>query len=151
MGDALLRAPAFGHVFQDDDGSAIVHQTARQSDGTVVVNRNLKLVELVVAQAARQLPQYLLHVVGFVISGADAVAHQIPHRHADAHRRMLQMQEFQETLVPHLQAMLFVEHAQTVRHVVERDVEALGLFLEAGGQRRFFTSHGQRLDEDITN
>ena len=63
----------------------------------------------------------------------------------------LQMEQLQEALVPDLQAVLLIEHAQAVRHVVERDVEAVGLLLEAGGERRFLARHRQRLNDDVAD
>ena len=86
-----------------------------------------------------------------MVAGADAVPHQLGNAHADAHRHVLQMQQLEETLVPDLQAVVLIEHAQAVRHVVERDVEAVGLLLEAGGERGFLARHGQRLDDDVAD
>ncbi len=61
------------------------------------------------------------------------------------------MQQIEETPVPDLQAILLIEHAKAVRHVVERDVEAVGLLLEAGCERRFLARHGQRLNDDFAD
>src|SRR5450756_257412 len=77
MRDALLRALAFGHVFKDDDGAAVGLHSARHGDGAVAVRRGLKLVELVLPKAAGQLANDLLHALGFVIAGADAVPDQL--------------------------------------------------------------------------
>ncbi len=151
MRDAFLRAFALGHVFQDDDRAAVGHHPARHRDGAVAVKRGIKLVELVLAQPVHQFGDDLLDALGAVIAGADAVADELRDPHADTHRHLLQVQQFQEPLVPDLQAVLRIEHAQTVRHVVERDVEAVGLLLEAGGERRFLARHGQRLDDDVAD
>ena len=151
MRDALLRALAFGHVFKDDDGAAVGLHSARHCDGAVAVRRGLKLVELILPKAAGQLANDLLHALGFVIAGADAVPDQLRHPHADVDRRTLQMKQFDEPLVPDLQAVLLVEHAQAVRHVVEGDVEAVCLLLKARRQRGFLARHGQRLDDDVAN
>ena len=151
MCDALLRALALGHVLEDDDGAAVGHHPARHRDGPVAVGRGLELVEFVLPQAADQFVDDLLDALALVIAGADAVADQLRDPHADADRRILQVQQFEETLVPDLQAVLLVEHAQAVRHVVERDVEAVGLLLEAGGERRLLARHGQRLDDDVAD
>ena len=151
MRDALLRALALGHVFEDDDGSAARHHPARHGDGPIAVGRGMKLVEPVLPQTADQIGDDLFRALGLVIAGADAVADELRDAHADAHRRLLQMQQFQEPLVPDLQAVLRVEHAQAVRHVVEGDVEAVGLLLEAGRQRRLLARHGQRLDDDVAD
>ena len=71
--------------------------------------------------------------------------------HADADGGVLEVQQLEETLVPDLQAVLLVEHAQAVRHVVERDVEAVGLLLEARRERGFLARHRQRLDDDVAD
>ncbi len=111
----------------------------------------MELIEFVLLKTADQIADDLLRTLGFVISGADAVADKLRNPHADAHRCVLDMQQFQEPLVPDLQAILRVEHAQAVRHVVERDVEAVRLLLKAGRQRGFLARHGQRLDDDVAN
>src|SRR6202166_5390132 len=59
------------------------------------------------------------------------------------------MEQLQEALVPDLQAVLLVEHAQAMRHIVQSNIETVRLLLEAGGQRRLLTRHCQRLEDDI--
>ena len=98
-----------------------------------------------------QIVEDLLHAFGAVISGADAVTDQLRGRHADADGHALEMEQFQESVIPHLQTVLFVEHAQPVRHVVERDVEAVCLLLEARGEGRFLARHRQGLNDDVAN
>ena len=61
------------------------------------------------------------------------------------------MKQFQEPVVPDLKTILLVEHAQAMRHVVERDIEAVCLFLEARCERGFFARHRQGLNDDVAN
>ena len=61
------------------------------------------------------------------------------------------MQQFEETVVPDLKAGQRIEHAQAVRHIVKRNVKAVGLLLEARGERGFLARHGQRLDDDVAD
>jgi hypothetical protein len=151
VGDALLRALAFGHVLENHDRPAAGHHPARHGDGAIAVRRGLNLVETVFPKPLGEVVEDLLHASRLVVAGTDAVPDQLRRRHVDADRRVIEMQHFEEPVVPHLQAVLFVKHAEAVRHVVERDIEAIGLLLEAGGERRFLARHRERLDDDIAN
>jgi hypothetical protein len=102
-------------------------------------------------KTACKIVEDFLHALGPVISGADAVADQLRHPHADADGHVLKVEQLEESVIPNLQAILFVEHAQAVRHVVERDVEAIGLLFEAGRERRLFARHRQRLNDDVAD
>src|SRR6185437_11580650 len=77
MRDALLRAFAFGYVFEDDHGTAASHHPARYRDGPIAVGRSLNLVEGVALKAAQQVVEDRLYTPGFVIAGANAVTDQL--------------------------------------------------------------------------
>src|SRR6185437_4856405 len=149
--DALLRALALGYVFKDDDGAAAGHRPARYGNSPIAVGRRLNLIERVMLKAAQQFVEDQFYVHALVIAGADAMADQLGNPHADTDRHLLEMEQFQEAVIPDLQAVLLVEHAQAMRHVVESDVKTFRLFLEAGGQRRFLACHGQRLNDDVSD
>ena len=149
MRDAFLRALAFSDVLENDDRTATRHHAARYCERSVAVRRSLELVERFFAQAGEQIVEDALDALGLVVAGPDAVPDQLRDPHADAYRRLFQMQQFQETFVPDLHAILRIQHAKAVRHVVERDVEAVGLLLEARGECGFLAGHGQRLNNDV--
>src|SRR5262245_48798974 len=110
VGNALLRALAFGHVLENHDRSPAGHHPARHGDGAVAVRRSLNLVEAVFPKALREVVKDLLHASRFVIAGTDAVADQLRGRHVDADRNVFEVQHFEESVVPHLRTVLFVKH-----------------------------------------
>ncbi|MGY4474072.1 hypothetical protein ACVILL_001486 [Bradyrhizobium sp. USDA 3364] len=60
---------------------------------------------------------------------------------AALHEVVRQLHHLDEAVVHHRKASVGAEHAQAVRHVVERGIELMG-------QRRLAEARGQRLDED---
>ena len=150
-GDSLLRAFALGHVLENNHRTTTGHHPARNRDRAITVRRCLNLIEAVVLETLDQVVNDLPDASRLVISGPDAVADQLGRRHADTNGSILEVEQFQEPVVPDLKAVLLVEHAQAVRHVVERDVEAVRLLRETCRKRRLFARHRQRLDDDVAD
>ena len=152
IGDALLGALTLGDILEDHHRAAVGHHAPRQRNGLFTVGRDsCNCSSPAACRPPHQLIEHLLRLLALVIAGPDAMTQQLRQFHADPHRRFLEMQQIEETPVPNLQAILLIEHAKAVRHVVERDVETVGLLLEAGRERRLFAGHGEGLNDDFTD
>ncbi|MHC2593767.1 hypothetical protein ACVIG9_007823 [Bradyrhizobium ottawaense] len=140
MADAGFRIGAFGDVFQQQHRAAAGHRLERPGQGAAARGiriggddladpRMLDLGQDVVAALRRDRP------------GGNAGRRDIGGSGAALDEVLGQGHQLAEAVVHHCKAAVGAEHAQPVRHVVERGVEL-------ARQRGFAEARGQRLDED---
>ncbi len=94
----LLRTFALGDVFEDHHRAAALNGPARGGDDVLAVERGVEVLEGRLAQASRQLGGDLPWRFALMIAGEDDVADQLREPHAEAHRRILQVQQFDKSL-----------------------------------------------------
>ena len=140
MADARFGVAPLGDVFQEHDGAAAGHRLERPRQRT----------------AAHRIGIGGDHVAGLGIldfgedhlaagsrdrAGENAGVDDVGGTGAALDEIVGQLHHLAEAVIHHREPAVGAEHAQPVRHVVERGVEL-------AGQRRLAKARGQRLDED---
>ena len=134
LGGAL----ALGDVLVGADLVAVLERLVADRDQAAIgeTAHHRRLAVLPVREPPLEILQHLLR--GLVGRSVDAVllseADQIDKRGARRHRLRPQAVQFEEALVVHDHAPVLVEHAQPVRHVLQRGVEAAVLLAQLLGR-----------------
>ena len=149
--DGMLGLLAGRDVFEDHHRAAGRHRALRQRDGAPVGERRLGLARAPLQQLPRQGRDDAPRRGAGMLAVQDAEADQVLHAGAGPDTRLGQARDLEKALVPHRQAVVAVEHAQAVRHVGERRIEALGLLLVAVGELGLLLGRHQRLDDDLAD
>ena len=120
-GDARLGLGALRHVLENDDRAAVGHEPPRQGEGALVRRRGEHLARARAAQKLLvDLEPRLVRGAARVVLNADAPPQELARTGAGHDSTVRQARQFEEALVPDKELLLPVEHAQAVRHVVER-------------------------------
>ena len=140
MRDARLGVAPLGDVLEQHDGAAAGHRLEcprqRASARHVGIGR-----DHVAGASVLDLGQDHLAAGGGDRTGDDAGFDDVGGAGAALDEIVGQLHHFAEAVIHHRKPSVGAEHAQSMRHVVERGVEL-------AGQRSFAEARGQRLDED---
>ena len=124
MMDLGLGILALGHVLDQHDRAAILHRLEGERERAAVLGVDRELAVELAGEAAFEIGEQTLHGGGVERVGNDAGLQQLPQRGPARHRR--DVQHLLDALVRHHQPPVRIEHAQAMRHVVERGVEPAG-------------------------
>ena len=124
MVDLRLGILALGHVLDQHDRAAALHRLECERERASVLGIDREVAVELSVEAALDLAQKALQRRRVERSGLERALQQLTRQSAPPRRR--DMQDLLGALVGHDQPAVRIEHAQAVRHVVERGVEAPG-------------------------
>ena len=148
LADFLLALAQFGDVFVGSDPAAACDRLVDHVNGAAIGQIDGDIAEVALAILRHQLGNVRIRIA-VERTSSFAVRNQLAQADADLRRLRRQAVHFHVPLVAQQKARVIVEHAQTLCHVVERDVEFHFLFANglAVGKRRDGRECNQRDDE----
>ncbi len=137
----LLQLLLFGHVLMRRDPTAARHRLVDDVDDAAVACLDQPVEGLSLRDAVHDVADVLIDVAG-EIAGLLAMHDELAQRAAGPHDLRLEIVHREVRTVAHHDAAVRVEHAQALRHVVERRHQMAAGLAEPDGV------NGERRDED---